>query len=638
MFLRGMSDWNAELEDIDWDVFGRGDDHIVPYQGIEPLAESSTTGDAQKKPRHELKNDVGKNMCGRGSSTKTVLWREEGTCAQNASSSVLEGSRAHPSNLVVPTLSDLESFANSATLPYRDGRILDSCVNRSNSRVQSKTPFSKDHSLGTTVLTNDNKSCLSLLDGVSSDVSNLSFLGNYQKVKTNDLAYYDCPDISNFEDIDKMFRNWDPTFGQGQSGTTDDLSWFSSSSNTIYNLENAFDMGFQSSSPDFGVLPATLESHHPNANFLFKNAPAAADHGKPKSSHYTDLLATPSKTKSAGKEKSFGGQEEINSTGIAQINNDYNLNYNGASNIEMESQESSENKRTKGSADQMLSGSDTLASQIYAPKQFSKEDHFIGSCSPSYITDLNPDFPIEFGLPVHQLPFTQKISSFDTEQGTNPSSSYEVSDDTVNHSIQCTDRLPHLLYMPQATADGEELDKIYQRQKFCAGMTAEHSPQSAFQSKASVQKKLLENRDDAEMDDACLEVPVVERDYPTAQESSGMTSLSSDDISEKVASFRLLQDVMHQLDVRTKLCIRDSLYRLARSARQRHDFTVQNCGEGATVTEGIQVTEASKRSPEFVTAETNTNPIDRSIAHLLFHKPFEPATRPADDTKLSLVS
>lgn len=48
-----------------------------------------------------------------------------------------------------------------------------------------------------------------------------------------------------------------------------------------------------------------------------------------------------------------------------------------------------------------------------------------------------------------------------------------------------------------------------------------------------------------------------------------------------------------QLDLRTKLCIRDSLYRLARSAEQRHDFvgineSTANCGGtgGPVMTDG----------------------------------------------------
>ncbi|PQM39567.1 hypothetical protein Pyn_22052 [Prunus yedoensis var. nudiflora] len=39
----------------------------------------------------------------------------------------------------------------------------------------------------------------------------------------------------------------------------------------------------------------------------------------------------------------------------------------------------------------------------------------------------------------------------------------------------------------------------------------------------------------------------------------------------------------------------------------------------------------------FMDVETDTNPIDRSIAHLLFHRPKDPSARPANDP-LSLRS
>lgn len=575
MYFRGMSAWNsAELEDIDWDVFGRSDDdHIVPYQGVELCAESSAPGYAQKKPRHAQKDDDGKNMCSTGFSTKAVFSGEEATCPHNGSSFILEESLSHTFNVVVPILRDLEITANTTAIPSHDIRVLDSCLNDTNS--------------------------------VAKNATGLSSVENDQKARNNDLAYCDWPDISNFEDIDKMFRNWDSTFGQDQTGTTDELTWFSSSSNAIYGSEIAFDPGFQSPSSDLGMLHTKMGSHCPNANLLPKNVLVTDDHNRPTSSNYVDWLVTDAslKAKATCKEK-------------------------------VEIPHTLEDKRTKISPDQMLLGVDASASQIYSSKQCSQENHFVGSSSSSYITNLDPHIRIEFGLPVHQLPFTPVTSSFDIVQGINPSSSYNISDHVVNQPIQCLDRLPDQLYIPQATADGEDIDKIYQRQQLCSRMTPEQLHPPFCETKSSVQKKLLEIIDDTELKDAGLEPPVVERVHPTSQESSGMTSVSSDDISEKVASFQQLQDVMYQLDIRTKLCIRDSLYRLARSARERHAFTLQNCGEGAIDTKGIPAAEASQRSAEFMNVEANTNPIDRSIALLLYHKPSEPATMSADTKSL----
>ncbi|KAL9682581.1 hypothetical protein QQ045_014383 [Rhodiola kirilowii] len=102
--------------------------------------------------------------------------------------------------------------------------------------------------------------------------------------------------------------------------------------------------------------------------------------------------------------------------------------------------------------------------------------------------------------------------------------------------------------------------------------------------------------------------------------SSNLNSQS--DVVSLETSFRQLQEVMEQLDLKTKLCIRDSLYRLARSADQR---------QGAATIH--HVSDADTNSSDEIHAglldiETDTNPIDRAIAHLLFHRPTDPSKMP----------
>lgn len=628
MYFRGMSDWNlAELEDIDWDVFGRSDDRIVPHHGVGFLGESSApSGGAQKKPRHEVKNGVGKDVCSRGSATETVLLGEEDAYYppnKKGSLYIEESSLSHASNFVVPTLCNLESTANRISSPSQDGRNLGSCVNEFNTNTENNIFCSKGPSLGTVFSTNDSKSCLSSCNGVSSDVTDFSFLERQQNNRDNDLAYYDWPDIGNFEDIDTMFRNWDSTFGQEQTGPADELSWFSSSSNTVYSSEIAYEPGFRTSNSDLGVLHAKSEPRYTENTLLPKNIAAAADHDKPTPSNNANRVGTdaPSEAKPAAKEKSCDGGNEMENIGLTQISNEYSLNQSGATDVKIEKQQSSEDKGTKRSTDEMLLESDFSAQQMYSSQQFPLQKLFIGSSS-SYMHNLDPHSQLEFGLPTHGVPFTQMTSGVEFDKGTNPSSSYNMSDPTLNHPTQCLERFPDQLYVSRIMAS-ENIEKLYGRQQLCGTMTAELSHQQpAFRSKASVQKELPEIRYDTEMENVGLEPPTIEINHPIGQESSGMTSASSDYISEWVTSFQQLQDVMHQLDVRTKMCIRDSLYRLARSARQRHAFDTQNCSEGTIDKKGIQGSEASKRSGEFMDAETNTNPIDRSIAHLLFHKPL----------------
>ncbi|KAK9073946.1 hypothetical protein SSX86_006540 [Deinandra increscens subsp. villosa] len=109
------------------------------------------------------------------------------------------------------------------------------------------------------------------------------------------------------------------------------------------------------------------------------------------------------------------------------------------------------------------------------------------------------------------------------------------------------------------------------------------------------------------------------------------SSISSelDEISPEATAFRQLQQVMLQLDVRTKLCIRDSLYRLARSAEQRHSYAgVSDSTANHGVTSGPLMTEGTSKYTGLMDMETDTNPIDRTIAHLLFHRPSDSSNIP----------
>ncbi|KAE9595566.1 hypothetical protein Lalb_Chr17g0340141 [Lupinus albus] len=119
-----------------------------------------------------------------------------------------------------------------------------------------------------------------------------------------------------------------------------------------------------------------------------------------------------------------------------------------------------------------------------------------------------------------------------------------------------------------------------------------------------------------------------EIDSSNLHESSSMSS-ALDNISLQSASFCQLQRVMDQLDIRTKLCIRDSLYRLAKSAEKRLNNANTNGQIGGDVEKFIAIkTPDANNCTGFMDIETNTNPIDRSIAHLLFHRPSDPSMFP----------
>uniref|UniRef100_A0A0Q3UW86 Uncharacterized protein n=1 Tax=Setaria italica TaxID=4555 RepID=A0A0Q3UW86_SETIT len=78
-------------------------------------------------------------------------------------------------------------------------------------------------------------------------------------------------------------------------------------------------------------------------------------------------------------------------------------------------------------------------------------------------------------------------------------------------------------------------------------------------------------------------------------DGSFVSSISSDNSVEE-SSFRQLQDAVSQLDVQTKMCIRDGLYRLARSAQHRQVFpnTMNSNGDSQDVKD-MQNAETSRK-------------------------------------------
>ncbi|KAK1418285.1 hypothetical protein QVD17_27428 [Tagetes erecta] len=125
------------------------------------------------------------------------------------------------------------------------------------------------------------------------------------------------------------------------------------------------------------------------------------------------------------------------------------------------------------------------------------------------------------------------------------------------------------------------------------------------------QFRMLENKIECQSNmEGAIKGSSAELDSFDVPESSSISS-ELDEISPEATTLRQLQQVMLQLDVRTKLCIRDSLYRLARSAEQRHNYA------------GI-----SDKYTGLMGIETDTNPIDRTIAHLLFHRPSDSSNMP----------
>ncbi|XP_010523384.1 PREDICTED: protein LNK2-like isoform X2 [Tarenaya hassleriana] len=121
--------------------------------------------------------------------------------------------------------------------------------------------------------------------------------------------------------------------------------------------------------------------------------------------------------------------------------------------------------------------------------------------------------------------------------------------------------------------------------------------------------------------------PSFDPNSPLEQDDSSNGAAAVYDNSAEFSVLYRLQDVVAKLDMGIRLCVRDSLFRLAGSAVKRHhaDDTARTNKTSCDEQEPFAKDEAreSNRYAGLPDTETVTNPIDRTVAHLLFHRPFE---------------
>ncbi|KAE8711872.1 Agglutinin-like protein ALA1, putative isoform 1 [Hibiscus syriacus] len=126
---------------------------------------------------------------------------------------------------------------------------------------------------------------------------------------------------------------------------------------------------------------------------------------------------------------------------------------------------------------------------------------------------------------------------------------------------------------------------------------------------------------------------------PLEKNDSNMVAVAIDDhsVEDSTLSATRYNCKVLQLDIRTRLCIRDSLFRLAQSAMQRHYASYTSSTSIISKGETRVSKEEVKNHNKMSETETETNPIDRTVAHLLFLRPLI-LSRKHPETPESLAS
>ncbi|XP_065849309.1 protein LNK1 isoform X2 [Euphorbia lathyris] len=465
------------------------------------------------------------------------------------------------------------------------------------------------------------------LGQISSTDNGLNFFDNDSKDKEeSNILYYGWPDdIGNFEDVDRMFRSCDSTFGLGSLSNEDDLCWFPPSHSTE-GAEDALKLGSKFSSSEGSAVECI--SYDNQAPKLNGGDPSVNDTNK-RSLLLGDKLSA--NTTSVAEHSGFDHLQFSNgSDARSAIKNDSLLKEQISSHKSQAKRrnhlEGKKKERDLDSGGSFLcngnmqqfsdakSSLEELSREVFHP-DVKQDKQNSGSDCLNYKQTDNLFMQIDYGQ-------SSDLTSVCPSQSGIRSKCKE----------QSMDRSHGQLLEATAIVNGNK-EKLCHRQGLqahfpknfkCANNAspAEFYDSVHKQTHQSGYKVVGQNEYEA----VSIGVPA-EVDSSNAPESSSMSSML-DEISLEASSFRQLQQVTEQLDIRTKLCIRDSLYRLARSAEQRH-----NCvnGNGDRDMSGALISDETVKSTAFLDIETNTNPIDRSIAHLLFHRPSDPSTMPAND-------
>ncbi|KAJ4895812.1 dentin sialophosphoprotein-related [Raphanus sativus] len=182
---------------------------------------------------------------------------------------------------------------------------------------------------------------------------------------------------------------------------------------------------------------------------------------------------------------------------------------------------------------------------------------------------------------------------------------------------------------PSTMTPQEKLEKLRRRQQMQAMLAIQRQQQQQFRHQVPLADQYItqnccQNNPPQLVDKAnLLRLTAMPSFDPSSSLEPGDSGNFADGVgnSSEFSVLYRLQDVVAKLDMGTRTCIRDSLFRLADSAGQRHHYASDK-----TIQDDQEVAPEEKsrfRYGGMLDTETVTNPTDRTVAHLLFRRPFD---------------
>ncbi|XP_061363257.1 protein LNK1-like [Gastrolobium bilobum] len=509
---------------------------------------------------------------------------------------------------------DSDSHKEAKRLISDDTGMSDHCFKSGNIDAGGSELCANDTILGDKCVVGDDSVCEYPINHISQADNELSFLDNDGWL-----------DIGNFEDVDRML-SCDLTFGMGSLNNEEEFCWLSTSHGAD-GSDDALKSDFQFTCEEMSPLKSI------------------SDYNMDTKENIEGLPINDSNVGASPVDKKIRSQIDVDDDGLSDPLSMLSESDMKSGNTDhLMPKEKLQRKLPKQSAGRRKNGdsihpytppeeyTDTKqpfgASLSGVTSLDSVQEHKLNTnsvclgCIQTQVPITHPDY----SLAPNHISLFPTVSASRSEHDGHLSPSLKESSCASNmesshgHSLEAaalkTNDKREKLYHCR---DGHLLSRSFKNENMANQMPF-HSPGSAQQV-----RRQFENEDEGHSEVQGVSLGFSpEIDSSTVRESSSTRS-APDQTSLEASSFCYLQQVMDQLDIRTKLCIRDSLYRLAKSAEQRHNSNANDCiGDDVEACKAM-MTQDESRSTGFMDIETDTNPIDRSIAHLLFHRPSDPS-------------
>lgn len=611
------------MDDIDWNEFQQSNDLIVPDTSYVEERQWTVNGKQWNKLHCQNSSVLAKIAGRRMIGCNNVI--SEGKVIDLSSSNNKAGQSAQSLNVDMWDVLEDEELARTGYNPMcvdaamgidsqKEGVSDDYCKDVKLASVNRDLILGyckEDPLLADRDATVVNNSCHFLLKDISSPEGELDFFGGERKNETNNGTLdYSWENISNFEDVDELFRYSESNLAQALDSSSDELAWHTSLSSSNSHSKG-IQQGLASSSPEASTPKQTSEQYE----LEMKNVPC-------ESPHFLVL-----------------NQKCDSKVDNSQCNNDHTSGPN-------EHLKESPACHILASQGHAQSGSETLweeqagiSNELKEMVQMKSSDKYVS------LNSHEPQVPYVhagYGHPLHHKLMMPHLSNPrpQVQQSSQAFPAYQLPADMSNQRWPMKRPSEMLSSSPIMMAQ-DNIKKPRGCKQMQDMMAVDHKKQNTS-TDSSLLKKHTQNMH-------------YQRTEVNRQEATDRIQLSSngrsdqqDDLSRghelpvddkdgplEAAILHQLQASVAQLDIPTRLCIRDALYRLARSAMHRHDFS-DTKSSNATRGEHVRIGHPEASSSDYqlqddrcagiTNFETETNAIDRSVAHLLFHKSAMPST------------